>query len=79
MLLNEKKIFVSTGSACASSSLKGSHILKALKVEDLYSNGTIRITLGKPLSEEDIDFIIISIKESVVKLRKLSPFEGEEL
>jgi len=48
-------------------------------LKDLYSNGTIRITLGKPLSEEDIDFIIISIKESVVKLRKLSPFEGEEL
>ena len=79
LLLEEKCIFVSTGSACASSDLSESHVLKAIKAEELYAHGTIRITLGKPLSDDDINFISNTIKESVEKLRKMSPFVEEEL
>lgn len=79
LLLDEKGIFVSTGSACASSDLSESHVLKAIKAEELYAHGTIRITLGEPLSDEDIIFISETIKKSVEKLRKMSPFVEEEL
>lgn len=75
IFLEEEGIFVSTGSACASAELERSHVLKAINIEDLYIQGTIRISLGNVLSEEEIDFIVNKIKEGVEKLRRLSPFK----
>jgi cysteine desulfurase len=80
MFLDEQGIFISTSSACASNKLAKSHVLKAIKVEEMYLNGSIRITLDtlKPLTTKQEDFIIKRIKENVEKLQKISPFKFQE-
>jgi cysteine desulfurase len=80
MFLDEQGIFISTSSACASNKLAKSHVLKAIKVEEMYLNGSIRITLDtlKPLTTKQEDFIIKKIKENVEKLQKISPFKFQE-
>jgi cysteine desulfurase len=77
MLLDEEGIEVSTGSACSSHKLKGSHVLRAIKLPELFFNGSIRITLDtlKVLTKEQEDFIVKKIKENVEKLQKISPFK----
>jgi cysteine desulfurase len=79
LLLDKKGICVSTGSACSSHKLEESHVLKAIGVDDLYIHGSLRITLDsiKPLSDKDIKFVAKTIKESVDKLREISPFKYE--
>lgn len=74
LLLDEKGIFVSTGSACASTKLQESHVLKAIGIGELYIHGSIRLTLGE-ISEKDADYAVRTIKESVERLRKISPFK----
>ena len=78
--LNDAGIYVSTGSACASTKLEESYVLKAIGVDELYVHGSIRITLGD-IKEEDISYVVSKITESVRELRKMSPFkinlEGE--
>lgn len=74
MLLDEKGICVSTGSACSSKKLEESHVLKAIGVEDLYIHGSLRLTLDK-ITEDEANFVINEIKNAVKKLRKLSPFK----
>jgi cysteine desulfurase len=73
-LLNEKGIFVSTGSACSSKSLEESHVLKAIGLPILYSHGSIRISMGRYTKKADLDYVFSVLKESVQKLRELSPF-----
>jgi len=73
-LLNEKGIFVSTGSACSSKSLEESHVLKAIGLPILYSHGSIRISMGRYTKKADLDYVLSVLKESVKKLRGLSPF-----
>ncbi|MFA5060778.1 MAG: cysteine desulfurase family protein [Candidatus Pacearchaeota archaeon] len=77
LLLNEKGIFVSTGSACASSKLRESYVLKAIGVDEMYINGSIRITLGE-ITEKDAEDVVKCIKESVERLKKISPFKFKE-
>ncbi len=67
-------IYVSTGSACASHTLKKSHVLKAISLNDLEINSSIRITISKYTTKEDIDYFIDILKKVVEKLRKMSPF-----
>ncbi len=74
MLLSEKGICVSTGSACSSNKLAESHVLKAIKVDEMHLNGSIRITLDK-LTNKELSFVINSIKESVKRLQEISPFK----
>lgn len=80
LMLDNYGICVSTGSACSSHKLEESHVLKAIGVDVLYIHGSLRLTLDtlKPLSDKDIKFIASKIKESIDKLRKLSPFKLEE-
>jgi cysteine desulfurase len=77
MLLDEEGILVSTGSACSSNKLAGSHVLKAIGVNKFYLNGSIRVSLDslKVLTREEEDFIIRKIKENVEKLTRISPFK----
>ena len=79
LLLSKKGIGVSTGSACSSHNLKKSHVLRSIKVPDLYTNGSLRITLdtrkNNQLTKKQADYIIKNIKNSVNKLRKISPFK----
>jgi cysteine desulfurase len=68
-------IYVSTGSACASHTLKKSHVLKSIGLSDLEANSSIRISLSKFTSKEDADYFINALKLVVEKLRKISPFK----
>ncbi len=77
MLLDEAGICISTGSACSSHKLAGSHVLKAIDVGEMYLNGNIRISLDSlnVLSKKQEDYIIKEIKENVERLTKISPFK----
>lgn len=74
LLLNEKGIFVSTGSACASSKLQESYVLRAIGVDAMHINGSIRLTLGG-ITEKDAEYVVRNLKECVERLRKISPFK----
>jgi cysteine desulfurase len=67
-------IYVSTGSACASHSLKKSHVLKAIGLNDFEINSSIRISLSRYTSKEDLNYFIEVLNKIVEKLRKISPF-----
>ncbi len=80
--LDAKGIAASTGSACSSKKLEASHVLMAIGLEEVDAHGSLRISLGKENTEEDIDSTIIAIKEVVERLRSISPLwcpktEGE--
>jgi cysteine desulfurase len=74
LMLDSEGICLSTGSACASTKLKESYVLKALGVEELYIHGSLRLTLGE-ITEKEADFVVEKIKEKVEKLREISPFK----
>ncbi len=67
-------IYVSTGSACASHTLKKSHVLKAISLNDLEINSSIRVTISKFTTKADLDYFIDVLKKVVENLRKMSPF-----
>ncbi len=71
--LDSKGISGSTGSACSSKSLEPSHVLMALGMEHVDAHGSLRLTLGKENTEEEVNYVIESVKEVVETLRKLSP------
>lgn len=71
--LDLKGISVSAGSACNSTSIEPSHVLKAIGLSDELAKASIRITIDENITNEQIDFIIDSIKDCVVKLRESSP------
>ena len=72
--LDGKGICVSTGSACSSKSLEPSHVLTAIGLKPEKAHGSLRITMGKDNTEEEIDYVIKSLNEIVNSLRKISPF-----
>ena len=74
LMLNEMGIFVSTGSACASTKLKESYVLKALDVDEMYIHGSIRLSLGVDVIGKE-DYIVGKVSEAVEKLREMSPFK----
>jgi len=76
--LEEDKIYTSTGSACQSNNLETSHVLKALGLEPLQSNSSIRISISKYTTEEEIEYFLKSIKKIVKKLRAISPLINED-
>ena len=71
-------ILTSTGSACASHSLKKSHVLKALGLNDLEINSSVRITISKNTTEEEVDYLLEKLEKVVEKLRKISPISIDE-
>ena len=75
MLLNLslKGIAVSSGSACSSDSLQPSHVLLAMGVPAEYAHGTLRFSLSKYTTMEEIDYTIEALVEIIGKLRELSP------
>jgi cysteine desulfurase len=74
LMLDQMGICSSTGSACSSGSLEASHVLKAIGVPPEIAQGSLRLTLGDANSEEDIDYVLDVLPETVGKLRNMSPF-----
>ena len=73
LLLDDKGIAASSGSACTSGSLDPSHVLLAIgRVHDV-AHGSLRLSIGEDITDEDADYIISSVKEVVEYLRGFSP------
>ena len=73
LLLDDRGICASSGSACTSGSLDPSHVLLAIgRVHDV-AHGSLRLTLGEDATEEDVDYLIRNVKEVVEYLRGFSP------
>jgi len=70
VLLEEEGIFASAGSACSAGSTSLSHVIKAIGVPKEYAYGTIRFTLGRETTREDLDKTISVLKKSVKILRQ---------
>ena len=73
LLLDAKGYQASTGSACSSKTLEASPVLKALNLDDVDVQGSLRISLGSQTHFDDVDGLVEAIKESVATLRKMSP------
>jgi len=73
--LNAHGVFTSTGSACSSKSLDPSHVLLALGLSPLEANSSIRISISKYTTKEEVDYALEEIKRTVEKLRKISPLK----
>ena len=76
--LDEAGIEVSTGSACDSKSLEPSHVLTAIGLPKDAVHGSIRFTLGKKTTKEDIDYVLKTLPPIVENLRKISPIKIDE-
>ena len=74
LMLDKYGICASSGSACASGSLEPSHVLRAMGVPFTAAHGSIRFSLSRYSTEEEVDYTIEKMPEIVNKLRKLSPF-----
>jgi len=79
LLLNEKGICASSGSACTSGSLEPSHVLRAMGVPFTCAHGSIRFSLSRFSSEDHIDTIIKELPPIIQRLREMSPFGREFL
>lgn len=75
--LDKRGIYISTGSACTTGSIESSHVLRAIGLSDGMAHATIRISIGKYNTKEEIDYAIKCIVEIVNNLRKLSPLYFE--
>ena len=72
LYLDARGIAASTGSACSSKKLNASHVLTAIGLKPEYSHGSLRLTLGRSNTLDDVDLVGQAIKESVIRLRKMS-------
>jgi len=73
LIMGIKGLAVSSGSACTSASLEPSYVLRALGRSDELAHSSLRMTIGRFTTEEEIDYAIATIRENVTKLRALSP------
>jgi len=72
LYLDEKGIYISTGSACTSNSLEPSHVITALGRPYEYAHGSLRFTLGRKTTKEDLDYVLKHLPKVVEKLRRIS-------
>ena len=74
LLLDDKGICASSGSACTSGSLDPSHVLLAIGRPHEVAHGSLRLSLGEDIAEEDVDYMIKAVTDVVTYLRNMSPF-----
>jgi len=70
--LDIKGVAVSTGSACSANDLRPSHVLDAIGMSEEESHGSLRVTLGKYTTKQEVDYFVDSLKEVVARLRKIA-------
>jgi cysteine desulfurase len=73
LIMAIKDIAVSSGSACTSASLEPSYVLRALGRSDELAHSSIRFSVGRFTTEEEVDFAVQTIQSKVAKLREMSP------
>ena len=73
LIMALKDMAVSSGSACTSASLEPSYVLRALGREDELAHSSIRFTLGRFTTQEEIDYVVAKVRQQVERLRGLSP------
>ena len=73
LIMALKDMAVSSGSACTSSSLEPSYVLRALGRNDELAHSSIRFTIGRYTTEEEVDYVAELLREKVTRLRELSP------
>jgi len=73
LIMGIKGVAVSSGSACTSASLEPSYVLRALGRSDELAHSSLRMTIGRWTTEEEIDYAVQTIRENVARLRELSP------
>ena len=73
ILLDQRGICASGGSACATGAEEISHVLTAMHVDPEYAHGALRLTLSEQTTEEEIDTTVEALKEIIAKLRSMSP------
>ncbi len=73
LIMGIKGIAVSSGSACTSASLEPSYVLRALGRSDELAHSSLRMTIGRFTTVEEIDYVVNTLKDRVAKLRELSP------
>ena len=77
LMLDDKGICASSGSACTSGSLDPSHVLLAIGLPHEIAHGSLRLTLSKFTTEEEINYTVNAVSEVVNVLRKMSPVWDE--
>ncbi len=73
LIMGIKGIAVSSGSACTSASLEPSYVLRALGRSDELAHSSLRMTIGRFTTTEEIDYVVTTLKDRVARLRELSP------
>ena len=75
--LDKKGIFISTGSACTTGSVESSHVLKAIGLSDNEAHSSIRISLGKYNTKDELKYFVKELKKTIENLRKYSVLYNE--
>lgn len=78
LLLDMEGIAASSGSACTSGSLDPSHVLLATGLDHGTAHGSIRFTLNTDITEEDLDFVVETMKKIIERLRAMSPIKNDQ-
>lgn len=73
LLMGLKEIAISSGSACTSASLEPSYVLRAMGLDDELAHSSLRITIGRFTTREEVDYVVELIKSNVERLREMSP------
>jgi cysteine desulfurase len=72
-MLDDKGIAAATGSACSSKKLQASHVLLAIGLDPAQAHGSLRLTLGRISTTDDVSYVLDVLPGTVESLRKMSP------